>query len=114
MTTSDYWIAMIREVQENSAQFKRDTTVTSVTGEPLWSSSLPSAEHEHNEQRENLKSDYLLVYPAVSSLGEAVGHGLFARSDTPAGTILCEYRGVFDSRKWNRCDTVDCIQYAYA
>lgn len=40
-----------------------------------------------------IESDLLLVYPAPSSLGEHVGKGLFARTDIPIGTILCEYRG---------------------
>jgi hypothetical protein len=38
-----------------------------------------------------IDSDYLHLYTAPSSIG--VGLGVFARSDIPEGSILCEYRG---------------------
>ena len=40
-----------------------------------------------------INSDYYRVYTDTSSLGRAVGNGVFAKSDIPANTIICEYRG---------------------
>ena len=42
-----------------------------------------------------VESDYLQLYTASSSMGENIGLGVFANTDIPADTILCEYRGAF-------------------
>jgi len=91
---SEYWVPHILSLKEGKNLFSSVAAAPLSTTATLTTNPESSSRFEIEAEEFRINSELLLLYAAPSTLGGDVGRGLFARVDIPAGTILCEYRGL--------------------